>query len=119
MLHLTTIMLSESHRAQIALFLARWQDVLKKSTPIDLKKGQVLFYQGHTPCGVFVLTSGVVALYSEQNGNIEAKGELVRNQPVGIDLIYQDESYPFTGVVEQDVQGFFISKTDLQGLIGQ
>lgn len=103
---------TKENNKEVTDFLTHWQKIMKRGTPIVLKKNQVLFYEGHVPSGVYVVTSGKVLL--TQSGNkSKSVGILEPNQPFGIDLLALNQSYPYSAVAEEDVRAFFITKTEL------
>lgn len=114
----TFLIKSEPRNAEDKILMERfvgyWSELIRQSTPIDLKKGQALFYEGHLPCGIFVIVSGEVLLF--QKGRFEqdgALGKLTYFQPIGIDLLANGHLYPYTAMASQDAKAYFISKSDL------
>lgn len=95
-------------------FLSYWEDLVRRSTHLQLKKGQKLFYEGHVPCGVFVIVSGKVSLFKDGKQGEGPVGQLAANQPIGIDLLANEQPYPFTAIADDDdVEAYFVSKSDL------
>lgn len=94
------------------IFTNKWNDVLKDSTPIEFKKNQTLFYQGHEPCGSFVIIDGDVVLTAASRNK---EGSVVMHAPhfvpLGVDLIYAHQTYPFSAIATSDGHAFFISKS--------
>ncbi len=97
-------------------FLNYWEELMHSSTPVHLKKGQKLFYEGHAPCGVFVIVAGKVNLFHEENQEKKSIGQLALYQPIGIDLLANEQPYPYTAIAEDDVKVYFISKGDLMDM---
>lgn len=114
---LKEISLSESQKQQALTFLTYWESTLHKSTPVILNQGQALFYQGHYPCGVYVVTSGIVELWRDGAPAETPASTVKHNHPIGMDLLAEEKPYPYTAVVSQNMSGFFISKSRLSHLI--
>lgn len=105
---------SGDDRELLERFLTIWRSLVESSTPVFVKKGQVLFYAGHVPCGVYVVTSGTIGLHrDETKGSV---GSLAQFQPVGLDLIMAGMTYPESAIAETDAKVYFISKSDLVDL---
>lgn len=87
---------------------------------MEFKAGQMLFYKGHKPYGVFVVLSGQVNLILHQKGS-EAKeadeshefSGLPVHYPYGFDLILTDSVYPCTAVADGVVKALFVSRVNL------
>lgn len=108
---------TSEHKEQVDAFLSHWAQVINNSTPVELKKGQIMFYEGHMPCGLYIVTKGLVSLVKEsENNEIVKVGSIGLLQPVGLDLLQHNLAYPNTAIVEKQMQGFFISKANLAGL---
>lgn len=103
----------EEVRKKIDKFEKQWKDFLSTGQVIKLKKGQIVFYEGHFPCGVFILLSGKVAILSQED---QEQDEIMipLYQTIGIDLMLTGQPYPFTAVCKTDVITLFLSKTILQ-----
>ena len=90
----------------IYVLAERWED----APLLHFKKRQALFYRGHLPYGVFMLTSGRVKLLFETNACDENPEHLSHYVPFGMDLIKMKIPYPCTGVAETDVSVLFLSE---------
>lgn len=117
LLQIQNVPFTDEHKEQIEAFLTHWSQIIKRGTPVDLKKGQILFYEGHMPCGVYIVTKGVVCLVKESpNNEIIKIGTVGLSQPIGLDLLQHNLPYPHTAIVEKEMQGFFVSKASLTDL---
>lgn len=92
---------------------AAWAGFLGSATPMAFKKGQVLFYEGHFPYGVFILTSGSVRLVSRVDPGIRNRGRIVAGEPFGFDFIALEVAYPCTAVADTDAAVLFIPRSTL------
>lgn len=88
-----------------------WEGLWCKAVPMDFKKGQVLFYRGHLPYGVFVLVSGTVQLMYENASGSKVKARLPEFVPFGLDFVTMNAEYPCTAVAESDINVLFLPKS--------
>ena len=88
-----------------------WKQALQESTILHFNKGQVIFYQGHQPYGIFVIKSGSVVFTSQDHEEKEIHLLAPQKMPIGIDFIMGNETYPYSAVACSDVVVFFINKT--------
>lgn len=90
-----------------------WDELLKEGQTLKFGKGQVLFYEGHNPYGLFVIKSGKVRFTKDGKlcrGNhlwLTSKGDVV-----GFDSFFDGVPYCCT-CTSQDCQVVFVSKTQL------
>lgn len=97
-------------------FLKVWDKLIEQSVLHQYHKGQVLFYKGHLPYGVFIIMSGQVSLVgSEQDGQDQGLPVLPYN-PIGFDVLLSQQHYPFTAIAKSDVKAAFIAKSSLNKL---
>lgn len=94
--------------------ISEWSEFVNNGSLIGFKKGQILFYKGHFPYGVFVLLSGRVKLVHETEARVEEIYYLLKNEPFGLDLIVLDQEYPCVAIAEEDTKVLFIPKSLLQ-----
>jgi CRP-like cAMP-binding protein len=92
-----------------------WDASVSEGQPIDFKRGQVLFYEGHIPYGVFVILSGHVSLVE---GHSPCLHEHSRMSPqglvFGLDAALEGIPSCCTCVADEDCRAVFVSKTLLQ-----
>ncbi|MFO1519835.1 MAG: cyclic nucleotide-binding domain-containing protein [bacterium] len=91
-----------------------WKELCQNSQEIDFKKGQVLFYEGHQPYGVFVLQSG--ELEFSQGGrhcNNEHYWSSHQGKAIGMKTFLKGSPYSCTCVALTDCRTLFITKTQL------
>ena len=95
--------------------LQKWRE---KVPPFTCKTGQTLFYEGHYPYGVYVIHSGTLALKARKRSR--SKRILVSSgSAVGLDLILEDRPFPWTGVIQEDVEISFLARTEAIRRIGR
>ena len=104
----------EEDRVLADRFVQTWRELVRQSTPLDVKKGQVLFYEGHAPCGVYVIASGTLSLKREEDGHFV--GSLALFQLIGLDLLAGNIPYPYSAIAQSDAKAYFIAKSDLDVL---
>lgn len=102
----------EETRNKVAKVEKSWMDFLSAGQIIRFKKDQVVFYQGHNPCGVYILLSGSVFLV-DQELNCPNPIPLPLYQTIGIDLILCNQPYALTAVCQSDAVTLFLSKSIL------
>ena len=98
--------------------LARqWEKLLREGQELDFKKGQVLFYEGHAPYGVFVVGSGEVRF---KRGERPCAGNHLWSSPsgkvLGLDHFFDDTPYCCTCLAATDCTMTFISKSQLMAV---
>ncbi len=96
-----------------ALF-AHWKDLLTEGQNLIFHKGQALFYEGHVPCGLFVLLSGHVQFTREglptQDTHLEPAPQ---GTVVGLEPFSLGTHYCCTCTAIEECRVVFISKTQL------
>ncbi len=91
--------------------------LLKSGQPFSFKKGQVLFYEGHSPYGLFVLQSGDVKFSSPCQGCLEEHSPMLQKEKVlGLKPFFEGTPYCCTCTAKKNCHGIFVSKTQLQCL---
>lgn len=106
----------EEARNKIEKFDRQWKDFLSRGQVLNFKKGQVLFYEGHFPCGVFILLTGKVSILDKQ-GHEHKEISLPLYQTLGIDLLLTAQPYSFTAMCQSDTSALFLSKTILHEIL--
>lgn len=91
-----------------------WQQLRKESQELNFHKGQVLFYEGHYPYGIFIITDGEVqftraGLKSPNKHRLPCSmGEVI-----GLDTFLQGIPYCCSCTAQEKCHVIFISKTQL------
>ena len=93
--------------------LAKWKE---KFPPARYAQGNVLFYRGHYPYGVFVFFSGKIDLkLSEESDHTMI--EVRPGSALGLGSAIVDRPYPLTAIAATNVMASFVSKQTLKGWI--
>lgn len=96
----------------LASIQARLDELLKGGQELTFRKGQVLFYEGHIPYGVFVIRSGGVNFVQ---GETPCEGEHLwpssRGKVVGLRHVIDGTPSCCTSMATEDCEATFISKT--------
>lgn len=100
-------------------FLKVWGQLIEQSVLHQYHKGQVLFYKGHLPYGIFIIVSGQVHLVGTEETNPEQGFPALLYNPIGFDLLFSRQCYPFTAIAQSDVKAVFIAKSSLNKLCQQ
>lgn len=87
---------------------SRWSDMIKESTLLDFKVGQVIFYEGHVPYGVFVFVSGKISLSTRYDDEIK---EAPLNVPIGVEAFFDQVPYQYTATAETPVKAYFVGNS--------
>lgn len=94
--------------------LADIGQIAKHRTPVVYRKGQVLFYEGHTPYGLFVIQEGQVRLLRK-----EVVDKKTSTHVPGFAHLVTQTPYCSTCVAETDVKAVFLPRTAIQQYLDQ
>jgi CRP/FNR family transcriptional regulator len=92
-------------------------DIAKRAVELHLQKGQMLFLCGEPARGLFVVVSGEVRAFQqnedgrEQVMYVDAAGSVLGDVPV-----FDDGPYPASAVSESEAHVLFIEKSDMREL---
>lgn len=98
----------------------QWGQLLAEGQPLTFRKGQTLFYEGHTPYGIYVMQSGKVRFVKGDTSCQEV--HLVpspKGRVIGVNHFLSETPFCCTCVALTDCQLIFISKTQLLPLISR
>ena len=92
-----------------------WPALIKEGQPLTFKKGQALFYEGHSPYGIFLIQSGEVEFWKEDGNTTQDNHRytIPQGEIIGLDVFASDEVHCCTCMASEDCQAVFISKTQL------
>lgn len=85
--------------------------IAKSMTTIVFQKGQILFYEGHIPCGLFIIKEGRVEFSSEKTRHD------VPAPVVGFQHILDQTPYCATCTAATKVKAIFLSKTVVEEVL--
>ncbi len=97
------------------LMFTQWDELLKKAQSLHFHKDQTLFYEGHTPCGIYIHYSGSVQLSSLVNNNSK-KIDASPAAPyvMGLEAVSSDHFFSETCVALTDCKILFLPKILLE-----
>ncbi len=90
-----------------------WSDLLEGGQLLQFSRGQVLFYEGHYPYGLFVVQKGKVRF--TKDGRLCRENHVWKapeGRVVGAEAFFEEMPYCCT-CTSQDCEAIFISKTQL------
>ena len=102
-----------------------WDKLILEGKKMAYKKGQVLFYEGHEPYGIFALDTGTVTFVrkTDQGEDVvdvlcgEAHTNSVsRWRVLGLSVLIDGTTYCCTCTASEDCKVVFISKTQLNSV---
>lgn len=82
-------------------------------TPVDFKKGQVLYTEGEQSHFVYLIKSGSVSLVKENDDRLIVIAKLAKQSFVGLDSYFANESRKDTAIATEDTEAFVIKRQDL------
>ncbi|MBI2066455.1 MAG: cyclic nucleotide-binding domain-containing protein [Deltaproteobacteria bacterium] len=98
-------MLPESHH---------WEDLVRKGEELVFRKGQVLFYEGHQPYGVYVVKSGEFSFAKEgvpcRGSHVDKVGSL---KVLGLHDFFNGKPFCCTCTATADCRLIFLSRSQL------
>ena len=97
-----------------------WEDLRKEAQPLAFRKGQVLFYAGHSPYGIFVIETGKVEFM--QGGTVcpdDHYWKSPRGEALGLHHFFSGTPYCCTCTAANNCKLLFISKTQLTSYLGR
>ena len=96
-----------------------WGDLLAVGQEMVFSKGQVLFYEGHYPYGLFVLLSGEISF--TKNG-IQCRDHHLWQSPkgnvIGVESFTDDTPSCCTSTATDDCRVMFLPKSRIFPLLG-
>ncbi|MBF0493052.1 MAG: cyclic nucleotide-binding domain-containing protein [Deltaproteobacteria bacterium] len=92
----------------------RWEELGPKAHPISYRKDQVLFYEGHQPCGLFVLLKGEIR-FTHQGKSCEEKHlwNFQKTKLVCLKSFLEESSYACHAQILSDAEFLFLPKMEL------
>ena len=112
----STVKHQEVQKDMIALHALRKYiaPIIQAEEQVAYKSGQVLFYEGHKPYGVYVLKKGRVRLF-KKNENAEKLLRIVLpGHILGADEMGESRAFEFGAKAETDVLVSFFSRSYLK-----
>jgi cAMP-binding proteins - catabolite gene activator and regulatory subunit of cAMP-dependent protein kinases len=98
----------------LAALMNQWEALFRAGQPLLFRKGQVFFYQGHHPCGLFVLREGRVDFSGDNcHREKEHQWDSPNGVALGLNPFFDDSPSCCTCTANENCQVIFISKTQL------
>ena len=82
------------------------------------KKGQVIFYAGHKPLGIYLIESGSIAIEFPNRSEEEQTLISEKRCILGLDFLLADIPYPFSARAVSPVKTWFISRHQVMDICG-
>ena len=95
-----------------------WKELIKEGQVTQFHEGQVLFYEGHMPYGLFILLKGNVTFTKDGSPSPDDhRWSSPKGVIIGMEPFLNQSPYCCTGTAQQDCRAIFISKTLLAPLM--
>src|SRR3990167_8509485 len=86
-------------------------DLVRAEEHLEYKAGQMIFYEGHQPYGVYILQKGRIRLFEKLSSGEEKLVRIVESGHVfGDETFLKGEPHPFSAKAETDVAVSFFSR---------
>lgn len=100
-----------------AISESQWNEAIAQGQALTFHRGQVLFYEGHMPYGIFLVRSGQVELSSCGESCAAESWSAPQGKIFGISHVVAGSPFCCTGVAATDCEVIFISKSRLEALL--
>lgn len=91
----------------------KWPCLKKQARPISFRKGQVLFYEGHSPYGLFLLLKGELRfLHHGKTCSEKHYWNFQDTQILCLKSFLKNSSYTCHAYLLSDADFLFLSKTE-------
>ena len=94
------------------------QKLLERAVPLDCSKGRVLFRQGESPYGLFILRRGkaIMTLESER-GAMLIRTELAPGSILGLPALMSDKPYTMSAEAKRSAVVSYVTRKDFSALM--
>lgn len=89
-------------------------DLVQAEERLNYKAGQILFYEGHQPYGIYVLRKGRIRLFSKQNGEEDLLKIVEPPQVLGESEFLESKPFGYSAKAETDVSISFFSRASIK-----
>lgn len=86
---------------------------------INYKPGQVLFYEGHQPYGIYVLRKGRIRLFKKKNGGEDLLKIMEPTQILGENEFLESRPFAYSAKAETDASISFFSRASIRAEKGR
>ncbi len=87
----------------------RWDELCAQGERASFHRGQILFYKGHLPAGLFVLYAGSVSFKTSKIKKVMTQTPSI----LGLHELVKDAPHSTTCFAKSDVESIFIPKSAL------
>jgi len=98
--------------------VSRWSEWISRGTHISFRPGQVVFYQGHVPNGVYILLSGDVVATRGELGREQTVANIPLKSLIGLDPLLAESEYPYSAIVQSEAELVFIPRDQILAAAG-
>jgi CRP-like cAMP-binding protein len=95
-----------------------WSEWISSGTHISFRPGQVIFYQGHVPNGVYILLSGDVVASRGESGREQTVANIPLKSLIGLDPLLAESEYPYSAIVQSEAELVFIPRDQMLAAAG-
>jgi CRP-like cAMP-binding protein len=90
----------------------------KRSKPVSYDEGHILFSQGESPRGLYILRDGEAALIMQSpSGRVVFFLHATAGSLLGLPAVVSNEPYTLSAIVRKDSEVRFVSRDDYEELI--
>jgi len=90
-------------------------NLVRAEERVNYKPGQILFYEGHKPYGIYVLRKGRVRLFKKKNGGEDLLKVIEPTQIMGETEFIESKPFDYSAKAETDISVSFFSRTAIRG----
>lgn len=89
-------------------------ELVQAEERFNYKAGQILFYEGHRPYGIYVLRKGRIRLFRKRNGGEDLLKVIEPTQILGEEEIRECKPFAYSAKAETDVAISFFCRASIQ-----
>ncbi|MDX1386745.1 MAG: cyclic nucleotide-binding domain-containing protein, partial [bacterium] len=94
------------------------QNLVPKGLRLTYKKGQILFYEGHIPYGVYLILSGKLSFSTQDTSCPEERPlKIDEGDLYGLEALIHNAPFCCTATAKTDCVVIFLPKTSLQQIL--
>lgn len=93
---------------------SQWSKLKKQAQALHFKKGQILFYEGHLPYGIYLIESGKLVFRKDEKTCFkEHEFRIHKDRVIGLHTLLDNLSNECSCEAETECNLLFVSKTQL------
>lgn len=93
------------------------QELEKRSTPVDCQTNRILFEQGESAVGLYILHSGKATMSIDTDGQTVMRVETGPGALLGLPGLIGNQPYTMTAVAQKGAQVYFIGRKEFINLM--